>query len=175
MSVPYKNIVLDKTLKKYGNGKLPAKLLKKIKAGGTMYEPAACLFNLMYDEARKDGIILKSVSSGYRTYESQESLFLDRYTRLPSTRVPKVTRKWKGHTWNLKRGKSPSATPGFSPHGWGLAQDLDVGDPKTFAWLCKNGPRFGFYLQGPRILPNGKPNPEYEAWHWQQCHLDPNS
>lgn len=174
MSVPYKGIVLDKTLQLYGNGKLPAKLLKRIKAGGTLYEPAACLFNLMYDAAKKDGITLKSVSAGYRSFEAQERLFFDRYSKVPTLRRPQVTRQYQGRTWYLKRGKSPSATPGRSNHGWGLAQDLEV-PAKTFKWLCENGPKYGFYLQGPPKLPNGKPNPEYEAWHWQQCHLDPNN
>lgn len=174
MSEPYRSITLDKTLKLYGNGKLPSSLLAKIHAGGTLYGPAAWWFNVMYDAAKADGIILKSVSAGYRSYASQEAMFLDRYSKTPTLRKPVVTRKWQGRTWWLKRGKSPSATPGFSPHGWGLAQDLEV-PHATFAWLCANGPKYGFFLQGPRILPNGKPNPEFEAWHWQYCALNPNA
>lgn len=170
MSVPYRNIVLDKTLKLYGNGKIPKKLLSPLKARGTMYSPAAFWFNAMYDAAKAEGVILRSVSAGYRSYESQEQLFLDRYSKTPTLRKPAVTRKWQGKTWWLKRGKSPAATPGFSPHGWALAQDLEI-TPKTFKWLCDNAPKFGFYLQGPRYLANGKPNPEFEAWHWQFCHL----
>jgi len=50
--------------------------------------------------------------------------------------------------------------------------DLEV-PPTTFAWLVHNAPRYGFYLQGPKYLSNGKPNPEYEAWHWQFCNLQP--
>jgi peptidoglycan hydrolase-like protein with peptidoglycan-binding domain len=34
--------------------------------------------------------------------------------------------------------------------------------------MCENAPRFGFYLQGAPTK-DGKPNPEYEAWHWQYC------
>jgi hypothetical protein len=37
--------------------------------------------------------------------------------------------------------------------------------------LSHNAPKYGYYLQGKQKLPNGKPNPEYEAWHWQFCHL----
>jgi LAS superfamily LD-carboxypeptidase LdcB len=172
VSVPYKGITLDRTLRLYGNGKLPLSVLKQVHCGGTMYGPAAWWFNVMWEDAKKAGITLKATGRGYRPYGSQEAMFLDRYSRTPTLRKPVVTRKWKGATWWLKRGKSPSATPGFSNHGWGLAVDLEV-PPTTFAWLVKNAPRYGFYLQGPKYLPNGKPNPEYEAWHWQFCNLQP--
>lgn len=177
MSVPYKSVILDPTLRKYGNGKIPKNLLVRAHSGRPGYEcllygPAAFWWNVMWSEAEKAGIKLIASSRGYRSFEAQEQMFRDRYTLLPSSRVPRVTRKWKGKTWNLRRGKNPSATPGFSPHGYGLAMDVQVPN-ETFAWLCANAPRFGFYLQGPRILPNGKANPEWEAWHWQFCHLDP--
>lgn len=168
MTEPYRSIRLNAELRRYGNGKLPPRLLRPIKAGGTLYAPAAEAFDEMFAAAKRSGITLKSVSAGYRSFEAQERLFLDRYSKVLTLRKPSVTRKYLGRTWWLKSGKSPSATPGSSPHGWGLAQDLEV-PAKTFAWLCKNAPRFGFYLQGPKILPNGKPNPEWEAWHWQWC------
>jgi len=168
---PVKKIRLDKTLRKFGNGKIPRKQLEPLIGGGQLYAPAARFYNLMVIDAEKDGIELDPVSSGYRSFEQQLALFEDRYQRRPSTRRPKVTRIYQGKTWWLKRGKSPSATPGMSPHGWGLAQDIDVRDPRVFAWLCKNAPKYGFYLQGKKQLPNGKPNPEYEAWHWQFCNL----
>jgi len=174
---PYRSIQLDTTLRLYGNGKIPSSLLVKAHSGRSGYEcllygPAAFWWNVMWSEAEKAGIELVASSRGYRSYGAQETMFLERYSRVPTARVPRVTRKWKGHTYFLRRGKSPSATPGFSPHGWGLAMDVSV-PAKTFKWLCENGPRFGFYLQGPSILPNGKKNPEFEAWHWQFCHLDP--
>jgi hypothetical protein len=28
--------------------------------------------------------------------------------------------------------------------------------------------KYPFYLQGKPTLPNGKKNPEFEAWHWQK-------
>ena len=164
MSEPVKVPRLDATLKLYGNGKLPASLLKPIHAGGRLYGPAAWWFNVMYEEAKKDGVVLKSVSAGYRSFEAQERLFFDRYSKLPTLRRPQVTRKYQGRTWWLKRGKSPSATPGKSNHGWGLAQDLEV-PAKTYRWLCANAPRFGFYMEAPRSSPN------FEAWHWVYCDL----
>jgi LAS superfamily LD-carboxypeptidase LdcB len=164
MSEPVKAPRLDDTLRLFGNGKLPATLLRSIKAGGRLYAPAAVAFDRMYAAAEKDGIVLKSVSAGYRSHERQKALFLERYSKLPTLRRPQVTRVWEGRKWYLKRGKSPSATPGKSNHGWGLSQDLEV-PTKTYRWLCANAPRFGFYMEAPRSSPN------FEAWHWTYCDL----
>ena len=51
---------------------------------------------------------------------------------------------------------------------FGLAIDLNMQDAKRYKWMCENAPKYGFYLQG-EPTKNGKPNPEYEAWHWQYC------
>ena len=176
MPEPYRSVKLDATLRLYGNGKLPSSILKGAHSGRANYEcllygPVAFWWNVMWSDAEKAGVKLVASSRGYRSYGAQEAMFLERYAKTPTTRVPKVTRKWQGRTWWLKRGKSPSATPGFSSHGFGLAMDVDVSNPRVFNWLCANGPKYGFYLQGPRFLPNGKKNPEWEAWHWQFCHL----
>jgi len=165
MPEPVKRPQLDATLRLYGNGKLPESILKKIHAGGKLYGPAAWWANVMYDAAKKDGIQLRSVSAGYRSYETQKAMFLDRYSRLPTLRRPTVTRRWEGRTWYLKRGKSPSASPGTSNHGWGLAQDFDVRDRKVYRWLCENGPKYGFYLEVPSS------SPSFEAWHWVYADL----
>lgn len=169
---PVKAIRLDTKLKGWGNGRLPDSALSSLRGGGRLYTPAARKYNLMYEEAQKDGITLRPVAAGYRSFAAQEALFFQRYSPKPTLRRPKVTRWYMDKKWYLKRGKSPSATPGTSPHGWGLAQDINVQDRKVFEWLCRNAPKFGFYLQGSKTLPNGKPNPEYEAWHWQYCDLD---
>lgn len=167
---PVKKLQVPKALKMYGNGKLPAHELVKITGGGTMWGPAAFWWNHMAAEAEKAGIKIKGVSEGYRSYDRQERLFFERYSSKPTGRTPEVTRTWKLRKWYLRKGESPSATPGTSPHGWGLAQDIEV--PKeTYKWMCENAPRFGFYLQGTSKLKNGKPNPEFEAWHWQFCHI----
>ena len=168
---PVKAVRLDATLKRYGNGMIPADLLKEIRGGGRLYGPAADWWNCMWAEAVKDGVRLRSVSAGYRSREAQERLFFERYSPRPTLRRPKVTRVYGGKKYWLKRGKSPSATPGKSSHGYGLSQDVDVRDPKVFAWLCNNAPKFGFYMQAKEKLPNGKPNPEYERWHWQYAEL----
>ena len=133
IKVYWKRLVVPAKLKGYTNGKLPSSELGHLSCGGTAWKGGECggavfSFNLMYDHALRDGIRLVAVSEGYRSYERQLALFLDRYQLTPTGRVPEVTRTWKGQTWFLKQGKSPSAEPQTSPHGWGLAQDLDVRD-----------------------------------------------
>lgn len=167
---PVKKMTVTPQLRAWGNGRIPDTELFEIKGGGRLYGPAAFWWNVMADEARKARVDLRGVSAGYRSYASQEALFLSRYSTTPTGRVPQVTRRWNGVTWYLKRGVSPCASPGMSPHGWGLAQDIEV-PKRTYDWMCNNAPFYGFYLQGKSKLPNGKPNPEFEAWHWQFCNL----
>lgn len=168
MNEPVKRVSLPPSLLKHGNGRIPATELRPIKGGGALWYQAAFAWNRMYDAALKDGVKLSCVSSGYRSLTKQEQLFHERYVARKTLRRPPVTRYYRGTTWWLKVGKAPSATPGTSNHGWGLAQDIKV-PRRTFRWMCENAPRFGFYLQGKSTLPNGKPNPEWEAWHWQFC------
>lgn len=155
------------------NGKLPAEVLRKLSSGGTgWYDPNYCggfvfAANIMYDDARKDGVTLRAVSEGYRSYERQLALFMDRYDDKPTGRKPEVVRYFEGKKYWLKVGKSPSATPGYSPHGWAISQDYDVNSGDVLTWLRGNAPRYGIYLQGPPAYLATGPNPEYEPWHWQ--------
>lgn len=169
MKYPVKKLVVPQELLKYGNGKIPLTQLRRPTGGGLLYKTAARAWSEMVAAAAKDGVKLVRVSTGYRSYASQEKMFRDRYADKNTGRVPAVTRMWQGRRWWLKKGKSPSATPGKSNHGWGLAQDVNVQNPAVFNWLVRNAPKFGFYLQGQKTLPDGKPNPEWEAWHWQYC------
>jgi hypothetical protein len=169
---PYKRLVVPPELHLV-NGKLPAEVLAKLSCGGTgwfsMDHCGGFVFamNTMFDDARKDGVTLKAVSEGYRSYARQEALFFDRYQDTPSSRKPEVIRYYQSKKYWLKVGKSPSATPGFSPHGFGLAQDLAVNDANVFYWLRSNAPKYGIFLQGPPAYLATGPNPEYEPWHWQ--------
>ena len=165
---PVKRMQIPAELRKYGNGRIPDLELHDIIGGGRLWGQAAFWWNVMASEARKQKIDLRAVSEGYRSYARQEALFLQRYSQKPTGRIPEVTRRWNGVTWYLKRGMSPCASPGTSPHGWGLAQDIEV-PTRTYNWMLKNAPAYGFYLQGKSKLPNGKPNPEFEPWHWQFC------
>lgn len=169
MREPVKKVVVPARLKQYGNGNVPVHELSPLWSGGELWSQAAWWWNVMTEAAKRDGITIKSVSAGYRSLEAQERMFFERYAPKRTLRRPSVTRIYKRQTWWLKLGKSPSATPGKSNHGWGLAQDIAV-PRKTFVWMCENAPKYGFYLQGKSLLPNGQKNPEYEAWHWQFCH-----
>jgi len=82
---------------------------------------------------------------------------------------PLVRRVWNNKVWWLAKG-APVAQPGFSNHGWGLSADFDVSDPKTYAWLDANGPRFGFYMEA-KPTRNGERNPFFEPWHWTKADL----
>jgi LAS superfamily LD-carboxypeptidase LdcB len=169
MIEPVKKLRVPKELKKYGNGKLPADVLIDCRGGGKMWSTAGFWWWHMCEEASKAGIEIRCVSEGYRSYARQAALFRQRYARKSTGRVPEVTRIWKMKRWWLRKGKAPAATPGSSNHGWGMAQDIEV-PAATYKWMCENAPRFGFYLQGKSKLRNGKPNPEFEPWHWQFCH-----
>ena len=160
---PYKKLVVPAALQAVSNGKLSGKILAPVKCGGQMWVEAAEAFNRMYDQATLSGIKLRNVGD-YRSYAQQEALFKQRYSLEDTGRVPKVTRTWEGKTWLLRKGMSPSSTPGKSNHGLGLAIDLDVTTTKVLDWLCTNAPTFGFYLQS-----DDPSSPEFEAWHWQYC------
>jgi hypothetical protein len=172
LGYPYKGLNVPKDWLPI-NGKLPSEVLGKLSCGGTgWFDPEYCggfvfACNVMYDDARKNGITLKAVSEGYRSYNRQLALFNDRYQPTPSDRKPEVTRYFDDKKWWLKPNKSPSATPGYSPHGWGVAQDFDVSQGDVFTWLRTNAPKYGLYLQGPPAYLATGPNPEYEPWHWQ--------
>ena len=182
MKYPYKKLVVPTALKDKTNGKLPAALLAPVKTGGKMYKPVAVHFNAMYDAALAAGCHLRNIGD-YRSFDSQMDMFMDRYSTVDQKRKPQVTRTYEGKTWFLKKGKAPSATPdptgkSGSNHGWGLAMDLaaegkkgeivGMGSAKrTFAWMCENAPKYGFYLQG-----SDPKSAEFEAWHWQYCEGD---
>ena len=195
---PAKKLVLPTEFKNFKNGKLPDGRLKPVKCGGQMYAPVAVWFDKMYDAALAAGFKLRNVGD-YRSFKSQLTLFESRYSdvkpiveTVKNYRVKKslpptfpdddklseyfVTRMYEDKTWYLKYGKAPSATPGTSNHGWGLAMDLayevkgkltSMGG-KCFNWLCGNAPKYGFYLQYLKGK-NDRTNPEFEAWHWQYC------
>jgi LAS superfamily LD-carboxypeptidase LdcB len=165
MKYPVKVFRIPDELKPYPNGRIPEKYLRSTEKIGQLYHLAAWWAGVMITEAAKDGIKLYRISEGYRPYKRQYSLFMERYSTKDLGRSPKVTRVWNQQTWYLKPGYAPCASPGYSPHGWGCAQDWAVDKPEVLEWLRKNAPRYGFYWEGQPTLPNGKANPEWEPWH----------
>lgn len=124
------NFNADRWMKKYSNGQIPLSALTPIE-GKThfMRKDAARAWKAMNRAAKKDGIDL-TLTDSYRTYAAQVDL--------------------------KKRKPTLAATPGTSNHGWGIANDVNVNDPKVYEWLKKNGARFGY--QQPM---------DYEPWHWE--------
>lgn len=172
MKYPSIKLVLPKELKNVPNGKLPKNILKRVSIGGEMWTWAAASFDLLVEDAKKNGIVLRNIGD-YRPYERQLSMFMSRYSLVDHGRKPQVTRKFEGKTWYLKPKNAPSGTPGTSNHGMGLAIDLGYRDakgktaslssnPRVMQWMCDNAPKYGFYLQG-----SDPKSPEFEAWHWQ--------
>jgi LAS superfamily LD-carboxypeptidase LdcB len=177
-SYPVKKCVPPARVKQAGCGTLPANMRTKLNgSSGTMFSPAARWFNRMYNDAAAAGFTLQVVGQ-YRTLATMRRLFLDRYSPKPTGRTPQVTRRYQGKTWYLKKGKSPVATPpegtppnqrGGSMHGYGIAVDINVSDPRLLRWLRRNAPNYGFYWQGQPTRPNGTANPEWEPWHLNWC------
>lgn len=131
----YGKMPVPDVLRALGNGKIPPSALIEISQGGhRLYAPAAASWNNMVAAARAEGIELRLTDS-YRDYDEQVDL---------------VRRK------GLYSQGGLAATPGTSNHGWGMAVDADVTDPRTRNWLQVNGPRFGWVESVPR-----------EPWHWE--------
>lgn len=117
----------------YGNGRVPAGALDQV--GSTshrLWAPAAGALEGVLAAAARDGVTI-GITDSYRSYDAQ---------------VDVAQRK------GLYSQGGLAAAPGTSPHGWGLAVDLQL-DPEAQAWMRANGGRFGFVEDTPR-----------EPWHW---------
>jgi D-alanyl-D-alanine carboxypeptidase len=121
-------------LRAYGNGRIPREALETIGIGQHRLATAAAqAFKAMRAAAAAEGIEV-GVTDSYRPYDEQVDL---------------VRRK------GLYSQGGYAAVPGTSPHGWGMAIDVDV-TPGGLAWLRANAARFGFVENVPR-----------EPWHWE--------
>ena len=120
-------------LAQYGNGNVPrAELMNIAGTGHQLWAPAGTAFEQMRADARKDGITI-GVTDSYRSYAAQ---------------VDVAERK------GLYTEGGLAAKPGTSPHGWGIALDLDL-DSQAQSWMRANAGEYGFKEDTPR-----------EPWHW---------
>jgi peptidoglycan hydrolase-like protein with peptidoglycan-binding domain len=162
MSLPFtvRPVVRPSVLTGQLNGLLAAHVLVNI-AGGSLVAPAARAWRAMVAAAAADGIELKPTSTvdTYRPLSVQERTFIIRFSTSPTGRVPQITRTWHGKVWYLKPGYAPSATPGTSNHGWGLAVDVHTASGARLDWLKANAPRFGWSWEG---TPGSA---GFENWH----------
>lgn len=156
---PQAKIQVPISLRLQGNGKLKTDQLAPTLGGGAMYKYAAVAFNFMYDNAKKDGIELNNWGT-YRPYDRQVAIFVDRYREYPTGRDPVITAQWQGRTWWLRKTPPavPCAVPGTSPHGWGMAIDVNPEGPRL-EWLRQKCPLYGF---GWETQDNSK---YWEPWH----------
>lgn len=120
-------------LARYGNGEVPrAELMNVAGTGHRLWAPAGQAFEQLLADAAKDGVSI-GITDSYRSYDAQ---------------VDVAERK------GLYSQGGLAATPGTSPHGWGIALDLDL-NSQAQAWMRSNAGRYGFVEDTPR-----------EPWHW---------
>ena len=127
---------------------------------GSLNKEAASYFRKMVNEAKNDGINLRSVSA-YRSYSTQKYLY---------NSYAKRDGKAKADTY--------SARAGHSEHQTGLAVDINTAsssshfeNTKEYKWLQDNSYKFGFVMR----YPNGKQNItgyKYEPWHYRYFGVD---
>lgn len=132
----------------YRNGRIPSEYLKSIGNNFSLYKDAADAFMQMNEAFKRayPGQEL-SLNAAYRTLDRQITLIPEKglYNGQPPETAP------PGQVKGL------ADTPGKSPHGWGLAVDINnvsANNNRKFNWLNTNAERFGFAtIRG-------------EAWHW---------
>ena len=141
----------------------------------TLDSRAAAALYAMLEEMRADGVSDIFVTSSYRSYDRQSSLFYN-YISQEMAKKP-----------NLSRSEAEeivltySARPGTSEHQTGLCIDFGtnseyntVGEVLTeafentaaFGWLTQNCYRFGFILRYPEDKV-GVTGYSYEPWHYR--------
>lgn len=116
----------------------------------------------MIKNASKDGINLY-VSSGYRSFERQTTLF--------NNQVAKCKKQYDKSINPETMAATVVAKPGTSEHHTGLAIDFngvrdDFYKTPEYSWLIKNGPDYGFILRYDKNKQNIT-NVIYEPWHFR--------
>ncbi|MBO5109617.1 MAG: M15 family metallopeptidase [Clostridia bacterium] len=163
-----------------GRGNAPEDLteLSGTRADGrptqTMRKCAAMALNAMFleldrlgylDRTSPDGLTF-SVTSGYRSYEYQASLF--------ETYKSQYMAGGMTEEQAIARVSRTTARPGESEHQTGLCVDMhdrlcattEFEHSPVFAWLSENAWKFGFILR----YPKGKEEItgySYEPWHYR--------
>lgn len=139
--------------------------------GGIQLESrtAQALYAMM-DEMRAAGISDVYVTSAYRTFNYQQSLY-NKY-------IAEEKAKGLSPADAVKKVETYSAPPGYSEHQTGFVVDFMTSTmsnldesfegTKAFAWLSENCYRFGFILRYPKsadkIAITGY---DYEPWHYR--------
>jgi D-alanyl-D-alanine carboxypeptidase len=108
---------------KQDSGKLDPTILVNVGPSGNLHHDAARAYKALAFMCMAIGLPLTYTYGGtYRNYQSQVSLFLQRYTK---TVLPgRPTKVWQGVTYYQLPNTAMAAVPGTSNHGWGLAIDF---------------------------------------------------
>lgn len=131
-------------------------------------------FEAMASEAKKEGILVKIVSS-YRSFERQKSIWNSKFSNFKAQGM--------SDSKAIEKIIEYSTLPGTSRHHWGTDIDLidtsqpaegDVLVPQKFhqdgpyvqlrKWMDKHAESFGFYL--PYTDDSSRTGFEYEPWHY---------
>jgi LAS superfamily LD-carboxypeptidase LdcB len=152
----YRPIVKPASVVNQLNGEIDLSLMRQVAGGSRMLTEAAKPFDMLCHAFLAETGKPLTYTGTYRSYESQQKLFLSRYRQVPfSTYIvtPKERRKrWealppssKHHAdnpsesfWVMKQNANGSypamaAVPGRSNHGWGLSADLALGSSPSAA------------------------------------------
>ena len=129
-------------------GELDSSLLRGIEGKGKLHHCAADAYEAMDAAANAEGIDLSPTSQAdtYRSLETQEYAFYQRYTDTPNRKQAKTKpRIFKNKAWYKKSPKlADLAVPGTSQHNFGIAVDIANASGKRLEWLLKHAQSFGF-------------------------------
>jgi hypothetical protein len=108
---------------KQDSGKLPDSMLVNIGPSGNLHHDAARSYRALAFMCMAIDLPLTYTYGGcYRSYQSQVTLFLQRYS--PTYLAGRPTKVWQGKTYWQKPNTAMAAVPGTSNHGWGIAVDF---------------------------------------------------
>lgn len=172
---------------------LPDRVVASWHSNLQLDERAASALLYMLAEMEADGITDITVTSAYRSYSYQQTLF-QLYLNQESSGISETAIQYFGMDYiktnyvdlgitrltsedARKVVLSYSAYPGTSEHQTGLCVDFITSDmggnlteafanTKAFAWLRENAYRFGFILRYPQGLEEIT-GYQYEPWHYR--------
>lgn len=129
---------------------------------------AAKSLDALFIEMKAAGFTDVSVTSGYRGYDYQSSLF-NSYVNREMQNNSALTRE-EAEAIVV----TYSSRPGTSEHQSGLCIDMhnlpeastEFKDDPAYAWLCENAWKFGFILRYPEAKTDVT-SISYEPWHWR--------
>ncbi len=138
---------------------------RKDRAPEKMLKIAETALHAMLEEAGANGYSDVTITSGYRTYAKQQSLF--------NNYVNNEIAKGNDRDSAIAAAAKYSAYPGYSEHQTGLCADMHnlsganqkFGYTEAGKWLAANAHRFGFILR----YPQGKE--EITTYMWEPWHF----